>query len=230
MNWTYNTIWPEQLPSGEFQNVKCTSTKDCLTKHLPGSYFIVSNFKPKDRCFDNVPAITTAIFLELNLSNVHSFQGISKLGSIKRLELHYCTKLERDKGLSELRDQIEWLHINQSKKFSVGEDLLSLKKLKVLCLNRCAPIKNLQFLKEFPELVDFRFVETDILDGDLTPLLAHPALLNVGFLNKRHYNLKEKEVDEHFSKKSESAKDWVYKGEFRTFRYSIFSRVQDENE
>jgi hypothetical protein len=229
MNWTYNTIWPEQLPSGEFQNIKYTNAKDCLMKHIPGSYFMVSNFKSKDGCFDNFPAITTATYLELNLSNVRFFRGISKLGSIKRLELHYCTKLERDEGLSELIDQMEWLHINQSEKFSVGEDLLSLKKLKVLCLNRCAPIDNLQFLKEFPELVDFRFADTDVLDGNLTPLLEHPTLLNTGFLNKRHYNLKEKEADEHFSKKSESAKDWVYKGEFRTFRYKIFSGVQDEN-
>lgn len=228
MNWTYNTIWPDQLPADQFKNVKCTNTNDCLIKRLPGSYFVVSNFKPKDRCFDSFPAITTAVFLELSLSNVRSFQGISKLGSIRRLELHYCTKLESDAGLSGLRDHIEWLHINQSKKFSVGEELLSLKRLKVLCLNRCAPIKNLQFLKEFPELVDFRFVDTDILDGDLTPLLEHPTLLNVGFMNKRHYNLKEKEADEHFSKRSESAKDWVYNGEFRTYRYSIFSAVQDE--
>jgi len=223
MDWTYNTIWTEQLPSGQFQNVTCTNTKANLSEHIPGSYFIVNNFKPKNRCFDSFSAITTAIFLELNLSNIHSFHGISNLGPIKRLELFYCTKLEKDDGLSELKDDIEWLHINQSKKFSANEDLLKLKKLKVLCLNSCAPLENLQFLKEFPELVDFRFVNTDVLDGDLTPLLEHPRLLNAGFRNKRHYNLKENEADEHFDKKSEPEKDWVYKGRFRTFRYKIFS-------
>lgn len=228
MNWTYNTIWTEQLPPGRFQNVICTNTKASLSEHLPGSYFMVNDFKPKDRCFDNFPAITTAIYLELNLSNVHSFRGISKLGAVKRLELHYCTKLERDEGLSELKDDIEWLHINQSKKFVAVEDLFILKKLKVLCLNACAPVENLQFLKEFPGLVDFRFVDTNVIDGDLIPLLEHPTLLNVCFLNKRHYNLKEKEADEHFSKKSETERDWVYKGEYRTYRYRIFSEVPDE--
>ena len=228
MNWTYNTIWTEQLPPGEFQNVKCENTKAGLSEHIPGSYFMVSNFKPKDRCFDNFPAITTAIYLELNLSNIHSFRGISRLGSIKRLELHYCTKLERDEGLSELKDDIEWLHINQSKKFAMVKDLVSLKKLKVLCLNACAPVENLQFLKEFPKLVDFRFVDTNVLDGDLTPLLEHPTLLNAGFLNKRHYNLKESEAGEYFGKKSELEKDWVHKGKFRTYRYKIFSGMQNE--
>jgi hypothetical protein len=227
MNWTYNTIWTEQLSADKLQNIKCTNTKESLSRHISGSYFILNDFKPKDRCFDNFPAITTAIFLELNLSNVHSFKGISKLGPIKRLELHYCTKLERDKGLSEIKNHIEWLHINHSKKFSAVEDLFSLKKLKVLCLNNCAAIENLQFLKEFPELIDFRFVNTNVIDGDLTPLLEHPSLQNVGFLNKRHYNLKEKEAEEHFSKKSELEKEWVYKGESRTFRYRTFSGVKD---
>ena len=135
MDWTYNTIWTEQLPAGEFKNVKCKNTKADITDPILGSYFVVRNFKPKDKCFENYPAIKTATYLELNLSNVHSFKGISNLGRIKRLELHYCTKLERDEGLSELREEIEWLHINQSKKFSFSNELLSLKKLKVLCLN-----------------------------------------------------------------------------------------------
>jgi len=226
MNWTYNTIWTEQLPVGEFQNVKCKNTKASLSDPIIGSYFMVSNFRPKDRCFENYPAITTATYLELNLSNVHSFRGISKLGRIKRLELHYCTKLERDEGLSELKDEIEWLHINQSKKFSPVDDLFSLKKLKVLCLNSCAPLENLKFLSEFPELVDFRFVDTNVLDGDLTPLFEHSSLLNVGFLDKRHYNRTEKEADAFFEDRVQSAKEWVSKGEFRTFRYKVFSGIE----
>lgn len=226
MNWTYNTIWTEQLPDGEIQNVTCTNTRAGLTEHISGSYFMISGFKPKDRCFESYPAITTATYMELNLSNVRSFRGISKLGPIKRLELHYCTKLESDEGLSELTDEIEWLHIDQSKKFSPSDELLRLKKLKVLCLNRCAPLENLNLLSHFPDLVDFRFVDTDVINGDLTPLFKHPTLLNVGFLNKRHYNRTEKEADEFFGSRAEPEKEWVHKGQFRTFRYRIFSGLE----
>ncbi len=227
MNWTYNTIWTEQLPAGEFRRVQCTNTKANLTEPIPGSYFAVRDFKPKDRTFQNYPAITTAVFLQLDLSNVRSFQGISRLGPIKRLELNYCRKLESDKGLAELKEMIEWLHIDQSTKFAPSDELFSLTKLKVLCLGHCAPLENLQFLNHFPELIDFRFVNTNVVDGDLTPLLKHPSLLNVGFLNKRHYNLKEKETDEHFNKKAESEKEWAHKGEFRTFRYKAFSGLKN---
>jgi hypothetical protein len=226
MNWTYNSIWTEQLTTGEFRNVACLNTKASLTEHISGSYFIVNGFKPKDKCFECYPAITTATYLECNLSNVRSFRGISRLGPIKRLELHYCTKLESGDGLSDLKNEIEWLHINQSKKFSPSEDLLRLKKLKVLCLNNCAPLENLMFLNAFPDLVDFRFVGTDVLDGDLGPLFEHPTLLNAGFLNKRHYNRTEKEADAFFGARSESEKEWIYKGDFMTYRYKVFSGIK----
>ena len=58
----------------------------------------------------------------------------------------------------------------------------------------CAPLKNLDFLKNMPELLDFRFVGTNILNGDLTPLVEHPRLVNAGFLDKRHYSLKSSQV------------------------------------
>jgi len=225
MNWTYNTLWSDKLPPKEYHNFECKNTKASLTTPVAGSYFRIRNFKPKDRCFENYPAITTATYLELGLSNVTSFKGISKMGTIKRLELHRCIKLESDEGLSEIRDDLEWLHINQSKKFSPSTELLSLKNLKVLCLNSCAPLENLQFLSEFPQLVDFRFVDTNVLDGDLSPLFDHPTLLSVGFLNKKHYNRTEKQTDEYFGERVESKQEWVHDGQFATHRYKIFSHI-----
>ena len=62
-------------------------------------------------------------------------------------------KLENDFGLGRLKDSIEFLHINTSKKFKFTDELLELKKLKVLCLNACGPIDNLDFLKNFPNLI-----------------------------------------------------------------------------
>jgi hypothetical protein len=90
-----------------------------------------------------------------------------------------------------LKDKIEFLHINQSKKFKFTDELLELKKLKVLCINSCSPVDNLDFLKHFPNLIDFRFVDTNVLDGNLNPILEHPTIRTVGFLNKKHYNYKD---------------------------------------
>ena len=83
------------------------------------------------------------------------------MNKLKRLELHYCTKLQNDFCLSGLVDTLEHLHINQSKKFVPNEELFTLKNLRVLCLNSCGDLENLNFLNQFPNLLDFRFVDTN---------------------------------------------------------------------
>jgi hypothetical protein len=152
-------------------------------------------------------------------SNIKSLQSISNLGPIKRLEINYCLKFQNDQGISGLNKSIEWLHINQAKKYSPSKELFELNNLRVLCLNSCGPLENLQFLKRFPKLLDFRFVDTNVIDGDLTPLFDHPSLVSVGCMQKRHYNVKQSVIDEYFLEKKETAKEYICKGEYKTYRY-----------
>jgi len=167
-----------------------------------------------------LPKSEKLLYLELNWANFKDFDGIEKYNHLKRLELHYCVKLESDKGLSQINDSLEFLHINQSKKFSFTKELLKLTKLKVLCLNSCAPIDSLDFLRHFPNLIDFRFVDTNILDGNLKPILEHPTIRTVGFLNKRHYNYKDDQIKLELENKYENEyKTVVHKGQYLTYRY-----------
>lgn len=222
MDWTYNTIWKEQLPQDKLAVIEFKGNKPITNVAASAAYSIVHKFKTKGVGFSELNGVSSAKYLEVNFSNITSFLGIAKLGRIKRLELCWCLKLESDSGLSEITDHIEWLHINTSKKFSPKKDLFELRNLKVLCLNACGPLDNLQFLKQMPNLLDFRFVDTKIVDGDLTPILEHPSLVNAGFLDKRHYNLKDSEVEAQLKEKWEKSIEYAYKGEFRTWRYKAF--------
>jgi len=157
----------------------------------------------------------------MNLANFKDLSGIDRFEKLKRLELHYCTKLVTDFNISALKDTLEFLHINQSKKYTPTSELFQLKNLKVLCLNACGSVDNLKFLNYFPKLIDFRFVDTNILDGDLTPILEHPTIRTVGFLNKRHYNYSEEKMKSELELKStEKYKEYVYKDEFKTYKYN----------
>jgi hypothetical protein len=62
-------------------------------------------------------------------------------------------------------------------------------------MRRELAIDNLDFLKHLPNLIDFRFVKTNILDGNLHPLIEHPTIASVGFFDKRHYNMKYADLD-----------------------------------
>ncbi|RZJ98830.1 MAG: hypothetical protein EOO46_23910 [Flavobacterium sp.] len=76
------------------------------------------------------------------------------------------------------------------------------------------------FLKNFPNLIDFRFVNTNIVDGNLKPILEHSIIRTVGFLNKKHYNYKDEKLKLELGKKFDNEyKTIVYKGQYLTYRY-----------
>lgn len=225
MDWRYNTIWFEQIESGKFLNCDLKVQKLPTLDITNIEYAIFWHYKHKGLSFDTFPQSDKLLYLELNWANIKDFMGIEKLSALKRLEVHYCTKIEIDNGLSLLSDTIEYLHINQSKKLQSIDEICKLSNLKVLCLNNCGPLENLQFLKAFPKLVDFRFVDTNILDGDLTPLIEHPTIRSVGFLNKRHYNYRDEEIDSALELKSNEAyEDFAYKGEYETSKYKGYDQ------
>lgn len=220
MDWRYNTIWTEQLPEAEYAAINFNHRTQ--TPHdLSGKRYIsAAKFKSGTENLLDFPTSGGADYVYIGSSNIKSFTGVSRFGEVKRLEAHYCLKLENDSGLSGLRNSLEWLHINQSKKFTPGEELFSLSRLKVLCLNACGPIHDLEFLYALPDLLDFRFVDTNVISGDLTPLIKHPALCSAGFLNKRHYNLKDTEVDQHLRSRWNTAIEKTCKGSYETYRYT----------
>ena len=220
MDWRYNTIWFDQIEDDKLflKDFKenTINTKNKIFNNA--EYAIFWHLKEKLNAFDNIESSENILFLELNWANIKNFTGIEKFNNLKRLELHYCVKLETDENLGRLKNNLEFIHINQSKKFKISDELLSLSNLKVLCLNSCAPIESLDFLKNFPKLIDFRFVDTNIIDGNLNPILEHPTLKNVGFLDKRHYNWKSETLKKELTN-NDDYKKYVKKGEYQTFRY-----------
>ncbi|KAF2327300.1 hypothetical protein [Flavobacterium daemonense] len=222
MDWRFNTIWFEQLEQNKIfrKDFKENSIHTENKSFDNSEYAIIWHLKENLQSFDNLSENDKLLYLELHSANIKNFTGIGKLKNLKRLELHYCTKLEDDKDLIQISNNLEFLHINQSKKFKFSEELLKLKKLKALCLNACAPIENLNFLSNFPNLIDFRFVDTNILDGNMKPILEHPTIRTVGFLNKKHYNYKPEKLKQELENKfNKEYKTVIQKGEYSTYRY-----------
>jgi hypothetical protein len=218
--WRNNTIWFDEIPDTLVLNLDLKEEKlnSMTLQHL--EYLILWHHKKsKFGNFTDIPE--NLLYLELNSSNIQSFNGIEKMERLKRLELHHCTKVENDSGLSGVAVTLEHLHINQSKKFVPIEELFLLKNLRVLCLNSCGNLENLEFLNHFPKLIDFRFVDTNVLDGNLSPILEHPTIRSVGYLNKKHFNIKTEKMKSLLEEKNngQEYKSVVKKGEFQTFRY-----------
>ncbi|WP_203340139.1 hypothetical protein [Planococcus beijingensis] len=220
-NWKNNTIWFEDIPTELQGYINLKEEKMEIESLSEIEYLTLWHYKSKLHNFEELPYMEKLLYLELNWSNQHDFFGAKKFPALKRLELHYCTKLASDHGISNLASTLEHLHINQSKKFEMSDELLSLKNLRVLCLNSCADLPNLGFLKHFPQLINFRFVDTKVVDGDLTPILEHPTIRRAGTMDKRHYNMSSEKLNRLLEQKDggQEYRSVVKKGKWETFRY-----------
>lgn len=67
--------------------------------------------------------------------------------------------------------------------------------LRVLGVDKAAPIPTLAFLDALPNLESFGFGSTSVEDGDMAPILRHPTIRYVQMVNKRHYSHSDKDID-----------------------------------
>lgn len=85
---------------------------------------------------------------------------------------------------------LELLYLDGIKKCDFAF-ISKLKSLKSLEMNNCGNIPNIMFLNDLPNLTRFVFINTSVLDGNLTPCLR---LEHAATLDKRHYNIKNNQL------------------------------------
>ena len=177
---------------------------DCKTKSLSDfvyddcTYLTLWHYNPKTKDLTQLPKIMDLKTLIINLTNIETLKGIEKFKNLERLELYYCRNLNSLHELSKIKNTLQYLQVDNAKKIQDYKILGDLDNLKVLALNKDAPIDNLDFILKLTSLEDLRFVNTNVKNGDLSPILRHlPLLKFVGFLNKRHYSHTESEINEY---------------------------------
>jgi Leucine-rich repeat (LRR) protein len=148
-------------------------------------------FNPKCKGFSELPAVNWVKELNIINSGIISMNGLEKFKNLQKISFEYCAKLENlcclDSSVSTL---VNLVFLN-CKKIVNHDYVEGLKNLEVLALNYCGSIKSLSFLDNIPSLKHFRFVGTDVLDGNLFPVLR---LDYASFSNKRHFSHSMEEV------------------------------------
>ncbi len=107
-----------------------------------------------------------------------------------KLQLSGCPKLQTLNILQ--LPELEVLDVEKCRRLRGHDVVRSLNNLRVLRFNDCGEIPNLKFIEEMPKLEEFRFVNTNVLDGNLEPLFR---LKRVGFLPTKHYSHTPQELD-----------------------------------
>lgn len=151
-------------------------------------------YKPRSKDLTELSVLPALEDLSIVQSPLISIRGVGRFRNLRRIELSYLTKLESIAGIEELRDsQLEILECEKCKKIRNHAAVRAVPSLRVVRFNDCGEIPNIGFLDDLPNLEDFRFVNTNVVDGDLRPLLR---MKSVGFFKKKHYSHTPEEVDD----------------------------------
>jgi hypothetical protein len=145
-------------------------------------------FKPKSLDLGDLAYTPRLEWLALTQTGIASLAGVETLEDLRYFDVAYAPKLATLESLRLDRVEIRELSLGKAKKVASYEPLASLRWLRRLRISSCAPMTDLRWTKGMNRLDFFSFVETDVEDGDLAPLLELPKLQYVGAMNKRNFN------------------------------------------
>lgn len=147
-------------------------------------------FKPKSLDLSDLANTMRLEWLALTQTGITSLAGLETLEDLRYFEIAYASKLESLDVFTTGRMELREMEIQNAKKITSYGPLAALRRLRRLKLSACAPMPNLDWTKGLDQLDFFSFVETNLEDGDLSPLLVLPRLRYVGTMDKKHYSHK----------------------------------------
>lgn len=152
-------------------------------------------FAPRSRDCDEIATLTSLRFLELVRPRIESLWGLDSLCRLQSLAIHLARSLSDLSALSESMNQLSYLELNSCPKVSDYAQLSRLHALKKMIISNCKALPSLEFINELVFLEFFSFVQTDVLDNQLGPLLRHPTLKRVGFTDSKRFSHSMDEVN-----------------------------------
>lgn len=146
------------------------------------------HFSPRSRDLSVFMEMTRLEELSLIQTNITSLSGVETLEDLRFLTIAYAPKLKSLSALADHNMQIRELDLGKVKNIGSYNPIASLKYLRLLRVSSCAPMRDLKWMTGMKRLDFFSFVDTNVVDGNLSPLLHLAALRYVGTMDRRHYN------------------------------------------
>ena len=149
-------------------------------------------YKSKSGDLSELPFIPSLEKLKLLYVNATSLKGIERFPHLKNISLYRAHKLESLDDLVSLSDVLEEFDLEGKTKIVDYHALGKLRAIKRLFLNNAGDIKDLSFLETMPSLKHFAFMDSNVVDGDL----SYCKKVNgwVAFTNKKHYSMTFEEL------------------------------------
>lgn len=148
----------------------------------------------KKRTFEDFARLTNLEQLTILGAPLENVEGIGGLKNLTYLRIGNMYRLQSIQGL-EGAEHLRELWIQDARHLTSLEGVEKLKELRRLQLDNCRRIESLKPLERLPSLNTVVLIESNVVDGDMTPLLTLPALRRARVAGK-HYSHSEEELRE----------------------------------
>jgi hypothetical protein len=167
---------------------KITNAKACTQLE----FLRLDKYKSPTHSFTDFLFSDSLKIMHFVYGNIKSLKGIKQFKNLKELKIYYNYGLTNIDEISHLSESLSILTIENSKKitdFTAIKKLTNLKELYLFGNN----IDSIAFVKDLPNLKTFSFYKSNVLDGDMSPLLERKWDF-IAFSNKRGFSYKLEEV------------------------------------
>lgn len=152
-----------------------------------------TNFRPKSKDISALPQASRLRCLSLVSANISSMAGLEQYDNLSELSVCNAPRLS---DLSALRglSAIHALTFEGCKALANLTDNIRHLPLEELSLIKCDSIPSISFVQQMHKLRRLVLLDTNVVDGDMSILLAHPALKHVAFTKKKHFSHSERDI------------------------------------
>lgn len=175
--------------------------KECGFEWIKGSESIFQCFKLEklyinrydNKNSQNFEKLINLKELTLLSPRFENISGITTLSNLKDIRISNSRSLKDFSSLNKLIN-LEKIEIQSCKSLKKLEEIFELTNLKQLFILDCGEIESIKGIENLQNLESFIFYEsTNIIDGDLTPILKLSKLKKISYQNRKHYTHKREE-------------------------------------
>lgn len=148
------------------------------------------NYNPKTKDCSSISNISWIEKLEIVQSPINTLNGLEYFNQLKELQFSYCSKLETLCCIEKSKETLVSLLFDHCKSIKNPEYVTQFHNMNTLAYNN-GLLQSIKFIKKMTALKSFRFVGTDVIDGDMTPCIG---LKYAGFSNKKHFSHTMEEI------------------------------------
>jgi len=180
---------------------------NCEFEWIKGSDSLFENMSIQKLFINNYNKVSSEIFTKLiglkELAVLNSrfknLQGLGLLKNLKSLRIANLKDVTSLKGIEELY-KLEELEIQRCKGINSISEVFKLIQLKRLLLLDLGSIESIKGLENLTKLTTFLFYEsTNIIDGDISPVLMLNDLSKISFQNRKHYTHRREDFGKLYS-------------------------------